>query len=163
MTAGSAAAEAIDTYDVVVYGGTAAGVAAAVQVARMGRTVVVIEPGRHLGGLTAGGLGATDIGNKAAIGGISREFYGRIHRYYADGWAWKRETRDDYFARRRTTEADTMWTFEPHAAEAVFRAMLQEQQIPVVFGERLDLKQGVKKDRRRIVEIVMESGRTFRG
>jgi hypothetical protein len=165
LTSGRAGADAVEKYDVVVYGGTSAGVAAAVQVARMGRTVVVIEPGMHLGGLTAGGLGATDIGNKAAIGGISREFYGRVHRYYADGWAWKQQTRDDYFARlrRRTTEADTMWTFEPHAAEAIFRAMLQEQQIPVVFGERLDLKRGVEKDRRRIVAIVMESGRTFRG
>ncbi len=158
-------ANAADRYDVVVYGGTSAGVAAAVQVARMGRTVVIIEPGAHIGGLTSGGLGATDIGNKAAIGGISREFYARVHRYYADGWAWKSQTRDEYFAglRRRTPEADTMWTFEPHAAEAILRAMLQEQQIPVVFGERLDLKAGVKKDRRRIVEIAMESGRTFTG
>ncbi|HEY1784144.1 MAG TPA: FAD-dependent oxidoreductase, partial [Pirellulales bacterium] len=56
-------ASAAETYDVVVYGGTAGGVAAAVQTARMGKSVLVIEPGRHLGGLTSGGLGATDIGN----------------------------------------------------------------------------------------------------
>ena len=62
-------------FDVVVYGGTSAGVAAAVQTARMGKTVVLIEPGRHVGGLTSGGLGRTDIGNKRAIGGIAREFY----------------------------------------------------------------------------------------
>ena len=74
---GSASA-AEDSYDVVVYGGTSGGVAAAVQVRRMGKKVVLIEPGEHLGGLTSGGLGATDIGNKAAIGGISREFYRRV-------------------------------------------------------------------------------------
>ena len=85
--------------DVVVYGGTSAGVAAAVQTARMGKSVVLIEPGRHVGGLTSGGLGRTDIGNKRAIGGIAREFYERVHRYYRQPDAWTRETRD---ALRRT-------------------------------------------------------------
>src|SRR5262249_9010562 len=77
------AAAADTTYDLVVYGGTSAGVAAAVQARRMGKTAIIIEPGKHLGGLTTGGLGATDIGNKAAIGGISREFYQRIKQHYA--------------------------------------------------------------------------------
>ena len=58
--------------DICVYGGTAGGVAAAVQARRMGRTVVIAEFGNHVGGMTSGGLGATDIGNKAAIGGIAR-------------------------------------------------------------------------------------------
>ena len=62
------------SYDIVIYGGTSAGVAAAIQSSRMGKSVVLIEPSEHLGGLTTGGLGATDIGNKSAIGGISREF-----------------------------------------------------------------------------------------
>ena len=78
-------------YDLVIYGGTAGGVAAAVQARRMGKTAVLIEPGKHLGGLTSGGLGATDIGNKAAIGGISREFYQRIKKHYADPANWKHE------------------------------------------------------------------------
>ena len=69
-------------YDVVVYGGTSAGVAAAVQVKRLGKTVVLIEPTQRLGGLTTGGLGQTDIGNKAAIGGIAREFYERVRKHY---------------------------------------------------------------------------------
>ena len=60
------------TYDLVIYGGTSAGIAAAVQAKRMGASVVVIEPTSRIGGLTTGGLGQTDIGNKAAIGGISR-------------------------------------------------------------------------------------------
>src|SRR5436309_251525 len=85
------AAEVIES-DVCIYGGTCAGIAAAVQSARMGKKAVLIEPGKHMGGLTTGGLGATDIGNKAAVGGISREFYGRIARWYADDSVWKFET-----------------------------------------------------------------------
>ena len=88
------AAAAESQFDVVVYGGTSAGVAAAVQTARMGKSVVLIEPGRHLGGMTTGGLGRTDIGNKRAIGGIAREFYQRVHSYYRQPDAWTRETRD---------------------------------------------------------------------
>ena len=74
--------------DLVIYGGTAAGVATAVQARRMGKTAVLIEPSQHLGGLTSGGLGATDIGNKAAIGGISREFYQRIKKHYSEPANW---------------------------------------------------------------------------
>ncbi len=161
----SVAAAAEPTYDVVVYGGTSSGVAAAVQVVRMGKTVVLIEPSRHLGGLSAGGLGATDIGNKAAIGGIAREFYGRIYQYYANDAAWKYQKRDDYKAnnKRGSIDQDTMWTFEPHVAEAIFGQMVRENKIPVVFGERLDLKSGVKKDGPRIIALVMESGQTFSG
>jgi ribulose 1,5-bisphosphate synthetase/thiazole synthase len=60
--------------DVVIYGATSSGIAAAVQVSRMGKTVLIVDPGTHLGGLTTGGLGWTDIGNKQVIGGIAREF-----------------------------------------------------------------------------------------
>src|SRR5262249_19511576 len=71
-------------YEIVVYGATSGGVSAAVQAARMGHSVILIEPGKHLGGMTSGGLGATDIGNKRAIGGISREFYQRVRAHYQD-------------------------------------------------------------------------------
>src|SRR5438067_10432206 len=83
-------------YDLVIYGGTSGGVTAAVQARRMGKTAIIIEPGKHLGGLTSGGLGATDIGNKAAIGGISREFYQRIKQHYALPASWKHEKPTDY-------------------------------------------------------------------
>ena len=68
--------------DICIYGGTAGGVAAAVQAARMGKTAVIAEFGNHLGGMSSGGLGATDIGNKGAIGGIAREFYRRVAQHY---------------------------------------------------------------------------------
>ena len=71
-----------DEFDIVIYGGTSAGIAAAIQGSRMGKSVVLIEPSNRIGGLTTGGLGQTDIGNKQAIGGISREFYQNIKKYY---------------------------------------------------------------------------------
>ncbi len=81
-TISSAVADDVATkgppYDVVVYGGTSGGIVAAVQAAKMKRSVVLIEPSKHLGGLTSSGLGATDIGNKGAIGGLSRGFYRSI-------------------------------------------------------------------------------------
>jgi len=92
----ASAAEVLES-DICIYGGTSAGVAAAVQAARMGKTVIMAEPGSHLGGMTSGGLGATDIGNKAAIGGISREFYHRIALYYSRDDAWRFESREAYF------------------------------------------------------------------
>src|SRR4051812_14367560 len=156
------------SYDVVIYGGTSSGIAAAIQGARMGKTVVLIEPTQHLGGLTTGGLGATDIGNKQAIGGIAREFYGRVWQHYQKPEAWTRQKRDEYVNRKTSpNEKDekTMWTFEPHVATAIYDEMLREvrDKVTVVKGERLDWSKGVVKQGARIVQIVMESGRGFEG
>ncbi len=151
--------------DIVIYGGTSGGVTAAVQAARMGKKAILIEPTQFLGGLTTGGLGATDIGNKRAIGGISREFYGRIFKVYQQDSRWTRETRDKYTAGRRHggEDKDTMWTFEPHVATEVYDVMLAEvkDKVQVIKGERLDLKKGVVKNGATISKIVMESGRSF--
>ena len=161
-------ADEIIEADVCVYGGTCAGVAAAVQATRMGRTAIVVEPGRHLGGLSSGGLGATDIGNKSAIGGISREFYQRIAAHYRRPSSWTLETAAGYFSRRRGGQAAasslggpdaTMWTFEPHVAEDIFFQMLNEARVPVYFDQGLA---SVKKDGTRIAGITAASGRIFR-
>ena len=112
--------------DVFVYGGTSGGVIAAVQAARMGKSVVLIEPGKHLGGMSSGGLGMTDNGSTETIGGLSREFYQRVYRTYTEPASWKH-------ARARTTSAwlpkiwgvdgprmeeiKAQFIFEPHAAE----------------------------------------------
>ena len=136
-----------DSFDVVVYGGTSAGVIAAVQVARMHKLVVLIEPGGHLGGMSASGLGATDHGDSSAIGGLSMEFYQRVyHNYHGGG-----------------LENPGQWKFEPHVAETVFNEMVSEQNIPVLFGERLDLEHGVTFDGGRIKSIILESGREISG
>ncbi len=154
--------------DIVIYGATSGGITAAIQAAREGHTAVLIEPTKFVGGLTTGGLGATDIGNKRAIGGLSREFYTRIFEYYADDSKWRQQTRASYFERRpngSTADEGTMWTFEPHVATEVYDRMLKAAggKVSVVFGERLDLKNGVVKEGARIVKIVMESGRSFSG
>jgi hypothetical protein len=150
-------------YDIVVYGGTSAGVSAAVQAARMHKSVVLIEPGKHMGGLSSGGLGATDIGNKKAIGGIAREFYRRIKKHYAEDASWKYEPRAKFRGTGHDPRDDAAWTFEPHVAEKVFQDLIREHKIPVVLGQRLDLKHGVQKDGTRILAIRMESGETYRG
>jgi len=134
-------------YDVVVYGGTSAGVAAALQVARMGNSVVLIEPGGHLGGMSASGLGRTDHGNRDAVGGISGEFYRRVYAHYHGSDLWN----------------NGQWMFEPHVAEAIFIEMLRERDVPVFLNERLDLDSGVIIRDGLITAIVMESGLTFRG
>jgi hypothetical protein len=149
--------------DVVVYGGTSGGVAAAIQAARSGKSVTLIEPTKHVGGLTTSGLGWTDSGNKAVVGGISREFYQRVKKHYDDPAAWVHEKQEQYKLYRKTEDA--MWTFEPKVAEAILKAMLEEAKVPVVYSERLDRTpgKGVKLDGKRITAIVCESGKTYEG
>lgn len=153
-------------YDIVIYGGTSAGVVAAIQASRMGKSVVLIEPTNRVGGLTTGGLGATDIGNKQAIGGISREFYQNIRKYYDDPKNWKWQEASEYKRRgdhRNAEQEETMWTFEPSAALKVYQDMLSKEKIKVVYGERLDRNSGVKKAGKSITEITMENGSAYRG
>ena len=92
-------------YDIVVYGGTSAGVSAAIEAARMHKRVVIIESGRRVGGLTSGGLGQTDIGNKEVIGGIAREFYVRIAKKYSKSGAWTWQKKEDYKSGGQTKRA----------------------------------------------------------
>jgi hypothetical protein len=146
-------------YDVAVYGGTSGGIAAAIKVAREDKTVVLIEPSGHLGGLTTGALGATDIGNKAAIGGISREFYRELRSYYnEDSHAWKYERQSDFKGRGHAPGEDTAWTFEPHVAMKIYRRMLATAKVPVVMNRRLDLDAPVAKQNGRIIEFTLEGG-----
>ena len=156
------------TYDVVVYGGTSAGVTAAVQAKRMGKRVVLVCPDRHFGGLSSGGLGWTDTGDKRVIGGLAREFYHRVWKHYQQDAAWKWQERSEYGnrgqgARAIDGERRTMWIFEPHVAEASFEALIRDHEIEVLRDQWLDRAKGVQKRDGRIVSISMLSGAAFRG
>ena len=154
------------TYDLVIYGGTSAGIAAAVQAKRMNRSVLLIEPGNRIGGLTTGGLGQTDIGNKSAIGGISREFYERIKAHYDDPANWRWQQHEDYRdgGQTRTKAGEgAMWTFEPSAALQVYRHWVAEEGIELVLNRKLDRGEGVEVADGRIVSITMLTGETYYG
>lgn len=154
--------------DIIVYGGTCAGVIAAVQVARMGKSVLLVCPDTHLGGMSSGGLGWTDVGNKAVIGGLAREFYHRIYLHYQQDDSWQWQERSEYGNRGQGTaaidgEQRTMWIFEPHAAEQVYEDLVAEHGIEVHRDEWLDRRNGVQKQDDRITAIRMLSGNTYHG
>jgi hypothetical protein len=154
-------------YDVVVYGGTSGGVMSGVAAARMGKRVLLVVPGQHLGGMTSGGLGWTDMGRPEIVGGLAREFYHRVYVHYQSDVAWKHGTREKFAdARGQSAKAvdpknEVMWVFEPGAAEKVFRDMAREAGVTVVLNERLDLNNGVTKVGSRIVSLRTESGATY--
>ncbi|MDH3247302.1 MAG: FAD-dependent oxidoreductase, partial [Saprospiraceae bacterium] len=152
-------------YDVVIYGGTSAGIAAAIQVKRMSKSVLLIEPSSRIGGLTTGGLGQTDIGNKQVIGGIAREFYQGIKKYYDQPSNWKFQGSGEYQdgGQTRTEEGEqAMWTFEPSAALKVFDDLISEYEIPVIINKRLDRTRGVNKEGTRITSVKMLPGEEYR-
>ena len=128
--------------DLCIYGGTPAGIAAAVQASRMGLKVVIAEFGARLGGITASGLGRTDFGRKHTIGGIAKEFYRELGRRYG------------------SEEPDgTFWYMEPHVAEDIFTQMVQSAGCPVYFEQHLEQ---VEVRGGKIVSITMENGNVFR-
>ncbi len=155
-------------YDLVVYGGTSAGVIAAVQAKKLGKSVIVVGPDKHLGGLSSGGLGFTDTGNKSVIGGLARDFYHRVWKEYqkSETWTWQKQS--EYGNKGQGTPAmdgenRTMWIFEPSVAERVFEDYVKEFQIPVHRDEWLDRARGVMKSGARITSITMLSGKTYAG
>ena len=121
------------TYDVCVYGSTSAGVVAAYSAAQCGKSVVLIEPTEHVGGMTTGGLGFTDIGNKQVIKGVAKEFYRKVGRHYG-----------------RLEQ----WIFEPSVADSIMRSYLQHENITVLTGRRIV---SADKAGTRITSIVVET------
>lgn len=119
-------------YDICIYGGTSAGVIAAATASRKGKSVLLVEPGRHLGGMSSGGLGLTDIGNKYVITGLARDFYRRLGRHYG-----KLE----------------QWIFEPKVAESIFNAYMQESNVDIWFESRL---RNVEKEGNHLVSLEVE-------
>jgi len=120
-------------YDICIYGGTSSGVIAAYTAARSGKSVLLIEPGKNLGGMSSGGLGLTDIGNKYAISGLALDFYRRIGKHYG-----KFE----------------QWIFEPHVAENLFNEYIKKAKVPVLYENRIT---GVEKKGSLITAITLEN------
>ena len=132
--------------DLVVYGGTPAGIATAIAAAREGASVVLIEPSRHLGGMVTGGLSSTDTGDPSTIGGIAREFFTRADAAYGDP--------------KKTSTPFEFWKSEPHVAERTFHEMLDEARVTVVMRQLLE---HVSLDGRRITSVTTADGTTHRG
>lgn len=154
--------------DIIVYGGTSAAVTAAVQAVRMGKSVIMVSPDKHLGGLSSGGLGFTDTGKKEVIGGLAREFYHRIYLHYQKDSSWQWQKKEEYGNKGQGTPAidgteRTMWIFEPHAAEQVFEDFVKENNLKVFRDEWLNRENGVKKENGKIVSMQTLSGKTFSG
>ncbi|MEZ6121966.1 MAG: FAD-dependent oxidoreductase [Planctomycetaceae bacterium] len=140
--------------DVCVYGGTSGGVTAALQAARMGKQVVLVEPGRHLGGMTSGGLSAVDIGDPRSIGGIAREYFTRLVASYGKELNWGQA-----FQGNGGPATGGAYSIEPHVAEELFDTMTKEAGVIVLREARL---KAVRREGARITELVTDDGRTIR-
>ena len=154
--------------DIIIYGGTSGAVTAAIEGAQSGKSVIMVSPDIHLGGLSAGGLGYTDTGDKSVIGGLSREFYHRVWLHYNDSAAWNWQKHSEYGNKGQGTvamdgENRTMWIFEPHVAEKVFEDFVKENEITIYRDEWLNRESGVEKADGKIVSITTLSGKTFIG
>jgi hypothetical protein len=134
-----------NSFDLLVYGGTAAGAIAAVSGARMGLRVALLEPRQHIGGMVSGGLSRTDVGRREVIGGYALEFYWRAGNAYNMAQHLQ----------------DIAWLPEPHVAETIFRDMLREAGVTVLFNRRLREKDGVRKAGLHVEAITMENGEQY--
>lgn len=153
--------------DIVIYGGTPGGIMAAVQASRDGRSVVLVSPTKHLGGLTTSGLGWTDLGDSSILGGLGLDFYKQVYHHYRSDSAWTRQTRESFGNRGQggqafNAEGQIGSVFEPKVAEEIFIRMLAEAKVEVIQA-KLDLKDGVKMEGKRISALRMEDGREFAG
>lgn len=150
----SADAETDAPADLCVYGGTSGGVIAAVQAARMGKKAILVEPGRHLGGMTSGGLSAVDIGEPRSVGGLTREYFTRLVAQYGKELNWGEKF--DHGGKGGPATGGA-YSIEPHVAERVFDTMIAEAGVTVWREARLER---VEKEGARLTELHTEDGRT---
>lgn len=153
--------------DIIVYGDASGGVTAAIQATRMGKSAILVSQYGHLGGLTSSGLGWSDIGNDAILGGLSREFYHQLYLHYQKPEAWTWQERKSFANTGQgvpglNEKTGLASTFEPKIAEAVFDTMAKQAGFRIVKG-RIDLVKGVVKDGKRISAIRLEDGTILRG
>ena len=157
-----------EKYDVCIYGGTPAGIIAAVQAARMDKKVLLLVPDGKLGGVMTSGLTATDMNRYKAVGGVAREVFQRIYDYYKKPEVWKNQTRDEFFKlsekRTYTGKNDSLgmqWVYESHVLEDIYQTMLKEEDVEVKLHQRLDRQGGVIKNGNAIGGIVTTEGQVY--
>jgi hypothetical protein len=150
--------------DVVVYGCTSAGIAAAVEIKRHGHSVSLLCPGGHIGGMSTNGLGFADAGDHDAIGGLALKFYRDLKAHYTAA-GYTGPTRGQTAESRSPNDRDTMWIFEPHVAEAVYGGWLKEAGVRPILNQKLVLnpKRGVTKDGAHIRQIHTVDGHVYKG
>ena len=162
------AAVAQESFDVVIYGSSPAALTAAIEAQELGKRAVIVCPETRIGGLTTGGLGQTDIGNKSAFGGLALRFYRDVAAHYRDASNWTWQARGDYLPDGQcagTKGAESMWTFEPSAALKILERWERERTLDIRRGECLDRKpkSGVEVDEGTIMSIKTLSGNVYRG
>lgn len=152
-------------YDICIYGESASGVIAAIQAARMGKTVCLISKNTHVGGMVTSGLTATDMNRHAVIGGVTAEFYGKLYEYYMNPDVWRNQTRDEFMEsskkRTFTGKNDTrriQWVYESGVAEKIMKEWLAEEGVTVIYETRLAEEGGVEKYGDEIRRIVFTDG-----
>ena len=154
-------------YDVVIYGSSPAALSAAISAQRLGKSAVIVCPETRIGGLTTGGLGQTDIGNKSAFGGLALQFYKDVADYYKDEANWTWQKRGDYLPDGQcagSLGADSMWTFEPSAALKILEEWEKKHGLNIRRGEYLDRsKSGVEVEGGKIKSIKTLKGTVYRG
>lgn len=153
--------------DVVIYGSSPAAFTAAIKARELGKSAIIVSPETRMGGLTTGGLGQTDIGNKRAFGGLALQFYRDIAAYYKNDANWKWQARGDYLPDGQcagTKGSDSMWTFEPSAALNVLNDWERKHSLVIRRGEKLDRSgKGVESVNGRIVAFKTTDGKVYRG
>ena len=156
-----------NVFDVVIYGSSPAALTAAIESGRHGKSAIIVCPETRIGGLTTGGLGQTDIGNKYAFGGLALNFYCDVADFYKNPANWKYEERSDYLPDGQcagSLGADSMWTFEPSAALKILEGWEKKYALKIMRGEYLDRSPGgVIKQGARIVAFKTLSGKVFAG
>lgn len=125
--------------DLIIYGGTSSSITAAIQAKKSGMSVIIAELGRKIGGMTASGLGATDLGAEAAVGGLSKEFYNKISEHYREEGQYK---------------------FEPKVASSIYHEWLQEYGVEVIYNQGLE---EVVMENGEIKKLIMEDGNNYIG
>lgn len=162
---------ALAAHDVVIYGDTLAGISAAIQAARLNKTVLLLSPTAHIGGVATSGLTATDMNRSTSIGGIAREFYQEIYTHYLQPSAWRGQTRDEFFElskkRTYTGKNDALrmqWVYESHVAERILEGMLRRAGVEVARRKRIaETPAAVELKDGRIIALRTEDGGRYAG